>query len=211
MLQIIGLATVSPKENIAGYVIIFHDMEFSDLIQSLSTLVNAFNIVSFIASIASIALACVSIFLAIKFYAWGEKSNKAISEMSVEIKSNTEKLSILFDKMFDTSFRMIESQSTAMQNKLFNSSGTLDSQNIINYEFEILTHIIAQKSCSYEDLYHQFPSMNQSRIKKTVELILSTNKQVIEHGGIIQFIQQDSSSSSDLIDSDSQKVESSND
>lgn len=186
-------------------------MDFSDLIQSLSTLVNAFNIVSFIASIASIALACVSIFLAIKFYAWGEKSNKAISEMSVEIKSNTEKLSILFDKMFDTSFRMIESQSTAMQNKLFNSSGTLDSQNIINYEFEILTHIIAQKSCSYEDLYHQFPSMNQSRIKKTVELILSTNKQVIEHGGIIQFIQQDSSSSSDLIDSDSQKVESSND
>lgn len=195
--------------SIIGCVKILLNMEISDLIQSLNVLVKAFNLVSFIASIASIVLACVSIFLAVKFYFWGEKSNKAISEMSIEIKSNTEKLSALFDKMFDTSFRMIEAQSTAMQNKLFNSSGTLDSQNVINYEFEVLTHIIAKKTCSYEDLYKQFPSMSPSKIKKTVELILTTNKQVVERDGVIKFIQHDSSSSSDVIDSDSQKSESS--
>ena len=132
-------------------------------------IISTFDLVSFITGIVSIVLAVVSLIVTFIFYKWNEKSTEHVRELSNDVKCKTETLSTLFNKMFDTSFRMIESQSTAMQKQLF-SHGSVETNDVLNYEFEILSLIIKEKEIPITNICEKF-HLEESRVKTIVDKI----------------------------------------
>jgi len=157
------------------------------LISKIDTLLNTFNVVSFITGLASIILAIVSLALSILFYNWGNKNNKEITALNEEIKSKTNSLNTLFDKMYNTTFKMVESQNNAMQNKLFNSIGSFESTNIVNREFEILSEITtSHNSISKKDLTQKY-GIQDNELESILSKIKAKNNLISIEGDTIIF------------------------
>lgn len=123
-----------------------------EVITNLNRLIGCFDITTFITSIASIVLAVVSVVLSILFYCLGQKVNSETTKLTQDIQKNTQLLNSLFDEMFRTSFRLIEQQSNAMQNKLFDTVGSVGNNEVRNLELEVLSEIREQGECTVESL-----------------------------------------------------------
>lgn len=146
-------------------------------------IVNTFDMVSFITGIVSIILAIVSLVVTFVFYKWNEKSTEQVRDLSNDVKCKTETLSTLFNKMFDTSFRMIESQSTAMQRKLF-SQGMAETNEFLNYEFEILSLVVEEKQIPIQKVIEKF-NIEENRLRSIVEKIQKRGTIKIENDKIV--------------------------
>lgn len=127
-------------------------------------------LINFITGICSIVLSIVSFTLSILFYRWSDKNNKEITKLTSDIRSQTDTLAALFDKMFNTSFRMIESQSTAMQNKLFDTKGEVENKDATNYEFETVIYLNKIKKCNINDIVNHL-KIEEAKVKTIVKKI----------------------------------------
>lgn len=127
-------------------------------------------LINFITGICSIVLSIVSITLSTLFYRWSDKNNKETTKLTSDIRSQTDTLVALFDKMFNTSFRMIESQSTAMQNKLFDTKGEVENKDATNYEFEAVIYLNKIKKCKINDIVNHL-KIEESKVKTIVKKI----------------------------------------
>ena len=93
-----------------------------------------FEIISFIASIASLILAILAIWLSFKFF---EKSNEASDktiEASKGIGSSVERLEKLFDKLYSDTFSMMKDTVSDMRKHMWSDEKSVPS---INLEEEI--------------------------------------------------------------------------
>lgn len=174
------------------------------LINKIETFINTFNVTNFITSIASIILAIVSLVLSILFYRWGNINNKEMTKLYEDIKSKTDSLNALFDKMYNSTFRMVESQNDAMQKKLFNTIGSVESTNIVNLEFEILSEITTSRRINKSSIVHKY-NIQENDLHAILEKIKTKNRYIFINGDEIVFNSQDSLLADEISDSSSNK------
>lgn len=143
-----------------------------ELLSKISEFIHGLNIANIIMTVTSMVLSVLSIALSIAFYWFGYKANKENAELTSIIKNKTESLNYLFDKMYSSSFKLIETQSTAMQKKLFESIGTVENSDLLNYDLEVLTFIINTKGrCTIQSISEHFINLTEERIKSIVHKI----------------------------------------
>lgn len=127
------------------------------------------NLFSVIVSVVSIVLAVVSILLSWLFFSLSKKDSEAVSRSASKIENNTDVLNSLFNKMFDTSFKMIERQSLAMQNQLFNSKGTTESVNSITIDLDIMSYLKKKRDgYNFNEISTKF-NLDNSKTKAIID------------------------------------------
>lgn len=89
------------------------------ILKTIESVFTVFNIVAFIASLVSIIIAIVAFVMSILFYRWADKSSKNIENVSQEIRDNTKKIEIIFDKLYSDTFGIMKSNIEAMQTSCF--------------------------------------------------------------------------------------------
>lgn len=65
---------------------------------------------------------------------------------------------------------MIESQSSAMQNKLFDTKGEVENKDVTNYEFETIIYLNKIKKCTINDIANHL-KIEESKVKTIVKKI----------------------------------------
>lgn len=68
---------------------------------------STFDIISFIASIASLILAVGAIWLSVVFFRMSDAASKATTEAAKDIAASVERLEKLFDKLYSDTFSMM--------------------------------------------------------------------------------------------------------
>ena len=81
---------------------------------------NAFEIISFIASIASLILALGAIWLSIVFFKMSSEASKATTEAAKGIEASVERLENLFDKLYSDTFSMMKDTVSDMRKHIWN-------------------------------------------------------------------------------------------
>jgi hypothetical protein len=79
----------------------------------------AFDVVSFIASIASLLLAIIAIWLSIVFYRMSNEATKATTEAAKGISASVERLEKLFDKLYSDTFSMMRDTVSDMRKHIW--------------------------------------------------------------------------------------------
>lgn len=89
----------------------------SEVIQNT---MNAFEIISFIASIASLILALGAIWLSIVFFKMSSEASKATTEAAKGIEASVKRLENLFDKLYSDTFSMMKDTVSDMRKHIWN-------------------------------------------------------------------------------------------
>ena len=82
---------------------------------------SAFDIISFIASIASLILAIGAIWLSVVFFRMSDTASKATTEAAKDIAASVERLENLFDKLYSDTFSMMRDTVTDMRKHIWNN------------------------------------------------------------------------------------------
>lgn len=98
-----------------------------EIIQSTLT---GIELVSLIASVASLILAVVAIWLAIKFFNMSNEASKATTEAAKGIGASVERLENLFDKLYSDTFTMMKDTVTDMRKHIWNKPSTEDKKEV---------------------------------------------------------------------------------
>ncbi|MBE7565368.1 hypothetical protein HER14_02820 [Acidithiobacillus thiooxidans] len=85
---------------------------------------SAFDIISFIASIASLILAIGAILLSVVFFKMSDAASKATTEAAKGIAASVERLENLFDKLYTDTFSMMRDTVTDMRKHIWNNPHT---------------------------------------------------------------------------------------
>jgi len=80
----------------------------------------AFDIIAFIASIASLILAVVAIWLSVFFFRLSDEASKATTGAAKGIAASVDRLEKLFDKLYSDTFSMMKDTVTDMRNHIWN-------------------------------------------------------------------------------------------
>ncbi len=80
---------------------------------------SAFDIISFIASIASLILAIGAIWLSVVFYRMSSEASKSTTEAAKGIAASVERLEKLFDKLYSDTFSMMKDTVTDMRKHIW--------------------------------------------------------------------------------------------
>lgn len=76
-------------------------------------------VASFAASIASVAIACIAIWLSVHFYKMSTEQNKDASDAAKDIASSVDKLEKLFDKLYEGTFGMVKDTYADMRKQMW--------------------------------------------------------------------------------------------
>lgn len=82
---------------------------------------SAFDIISFISSIASLILAVGAIWLSVVFFKMSDAASKATTEASKDIAASVERLEKLFDRLYSDTFSMMRDTVTDMRKHIWNN------------------------------------------------------------------------------------------
>lgn len=85
---------------------------------------STFDIISFIASIASLILAVGAIWLSVVFFRMSDAASKATTEAAKDIAASVERLEKLFDKLYSDTFSMMRDTVTDMRKHIWNNPQT---------------------------------------------------------------------------------------
>jgi len=80
---------------------------------------SAFDIIAFIASIASLILAIGAIWLSVVFYRMSDQASKATTEAAKDIAASVERLEKLFDKLYSDTFSMMRDTVSDMRKHIW--------------------------------------------------------------------------------------------
>lgn len=100
--------------------------------ESIETMQTTFEVISFIASIASLILAVGAIWLSIVFFRMSNDAAKDTTAAAKEIQSSVERLENLFDKLYTDTFSMMKETVTDMRHHIWKkpiNSSTDDENN----------------------------------------------------------------------------------
>lgn len=139
-------------------------------------------IVSLIVGIISIILAVFSMVLSYLFYKASQKDSMKISSMVSSVKDSIKVLESDTNKLLNKAFSIIESNSNAMQSKLFGNNNINDSEPSV--DFLILQLIAKERSIKISDMVVKL-GLEENMIEKVVEKLLYQNI-VIKVDDIIQ-------------------------
>jgi exonuclease VII large subunit len=81
--------------------------------------ITAFDLISFIASIASLILAVGAIWLSVVFYRMSDAASKSTTEAAKDIAASVERLEKLFDKLYSDTFSMMRDTVTDMRRHMW--------------------------------------------------------------------------------------------
>lgn len=93
---------------------------------------SVFDIISFIASIASLILAIGAIWLSVVFFRMSDSASKATTEAAKDIAASVERLEKLFDKLYSDTFSMMRDTVADMRKHIWNNpqSSSVDKNEI---------------------------------------------------------------------------------
>lgn len=93
---------------------------------------SAFDIISFIASIASLILSIGAIWLSVVFFRMADTASKATTEAAKDIAASVERLEKLFDKLYSDTFSMMRDTVADMRKHIWNNpqSSNIDKNEI---------------------------------------------------------------------------------
>jgi len=92
---------------------------------------SALELLSFIASIASLILAIVAIWLSIVFYRLSSKASETTTEASKGIAASVERLEKLFDKLYSDTFSMMRETVTDMRKHMWPEDESSEQENAL--------------------------------------------------------------------------------
>lgn len=82
---------------------------------------SVFDVIAFIASIASLILAITAIWLSVVFFRMSDAASKATSEAAKDIAASVDRLENLFDKLYSDTFSMMRDTVTDMRKHIWNN------------------------------------------------------------------------------------------
>ncbi|MDO8273244.1 MAG: hypothetical protein Q7U82_15225 [Gammaproteobacteria bacterium] len=145
-------------------------------------------IFSIVASLVSIGLGGLAIWLAVKFYELSTKSADKLEKSSSDIESATKRLEILFEKLYADTFSMVKDTVSDMRKHVWRkeeTEGSLSDERVLALKSELLEEINSNfKKLSgdfqQEDLSNKIKSIVEKAVNKTAEISQKpTSEQVL--------------------------------
>lgn len=139
--------------------------------ETTNTMQSIFEIISFIASIASLLLAVGAIWLSIVFFKMSNEAAKETTKAASEIQSNVERLEKLFDKLYSDTFSMMKDTVTDMREHIWKKPNEINENDDEN-TLEKVKETLKNEIISLVDNKIKAIDGNEEKIK---ELELSIN------------------------------------
>lgn len=114
------------------------------------TNLDTMTLVGFIVGIISAVLAVVSIVFSALFFWWSKKENNLTTSLNVKIEEKVTCLEKLFEKMYDSTYKIVLENNQAMQRHLF--SGSFGSQFIENKDMDVFLLISSKKRLTKNEI-----------------------------------------------------------
>ncbi len=133
------------------------------------------NLLTFVASIASLILALVAIWLSIVFFKMSSKATKETTEAAKGISANINRLEDLFNKLYSDTFSMMKDTVTDMRKHIWNKPEKSDDNEISgNIKIEIETQI--SKVLSEANIKESKQRELSQKLESSLEEILQSSK-----------------------------------
>lgn len=146
--------------------------------EPVNTMQTTFEVISFIASIASLILAVGAIWLSIVFFRMSNDAAKDTTAAAKEIQSSVERLENLFDKLYTDTFSMMKETVTDMRHHIWKKpiTGSTDDDSNQEAKLDELKNNIKSELIAIMDEKISKDGLNGASDEKIKELEESINK-----------------------------------
>lgn len=134
---------------------------------------NAFEIISFIASISSLIVSAGAIWLSIVFFKMSDQAAKETTKSSDKIQSSVDKLEKLFDKLYSDTFSMMKDTVGDMRQHIYHSP---EKMNTLEYELNNIK----------SSLEKEFKEIIENKLKGAVDNEKKISELEIELSNLIE-------------------------